>query len=62
MAEIISHQKKPCYGFKTCGDKLIFDHEGCEIWWKKNRNENYAKFNLYISDTLLPHEVIGGLE
>lgn len=29
-------------------NKLVFSDDGCEIWWKKNGNEKYPKFNMYI--------------
>ena len=35
---------------KDVRNRLVFeDKSGCQIWWKKNFNENYAKFNLYVS-------------
>ena len=27
---------------------LVFEYKGCQIWWKKNFNEKFAKFNLYV--------------
>lgn len=34
---------------KSVRDRKVFTSEnGCQIWWKKNFNEPYAKFNMYI--------------
>jgi len=34
---------------KGIRNKLVFSNDtGCQVWWKKNFNEKYPKFNMYV--------------
>jgi hypothetical protein len=34
-------------------NSLVFEYKQCQVWWKKNFNENFAKFNLYVPISIL---------
>lgn len=44
---------------KNKRNEKVFSDGKCDIWWKKNWNEKYGKFNLYVPPKeLVTHEIL----
>ncbi len=48
-----SKEKNQLWIEKGLRNKRVFsDENGCEVWWKKNHNEKFSKFNMYVPYSL----------